>query len=236
GKDVWSKAIREAKDIISFLLDVLEEHAKGKDVFRRNVEGVVLPYLSDVQSPIAREQYVREIAKRLGVSEHAVAEALAKLPKMPPTDFSSKSNDERSSEPSMTVVKDGASGRAQQAFSILLWQKDFPKPQLDIKTYEEELKEAISAEALERLKTLPESEQEKLRFGAERLYSKSRGLKAEAKSLLEVLLKERLSHELAEAAAALKKAEERGDEKEAGVYMSVCNVLTTRIAELARKV
>src|SRR3989338_354631 len=82
GKEAWSKVIREAKDIITFLLDTLEEHSKAKDIFRRSVESIVLPFLSDVVSPIAREQYVREIAKRLGVSEHAVAEALEKQPTM----------------------------------------------------------------------------------------------------------------------------------------------------------
>src|SRR3990167_3821491 len=57
GADSWNSAIREAKDIITFLLDVLEKHAKGKDNFRRSVESVVLPFLSDVSSPISRESY-----------------------------------------------------------------------------------------------------------------------------------------------------------------------------------
>jgi len=237
GKDAWSKAMREAKDIITFLLDVLQEHAKSPDNFRRSVEGIVLPYLADVSSPIAREQYVREIAKRLGVSEHSVSEALAKLPKTPLTDPSLRTGAHSSTgTPPPALVKDGSLGRAQHAFSILLWQKQFPKPQLDTEAYELELRESIGEDALNKLKALPESDQEKLRFGAERLYGKSGSLKAEAKSLIDVLLKERLSRELSDAAVALKKAEERGDEKEVGVYMSVCNMLTTRIAELARKV
>ena len=237
GKDAWSKAMREAKDIITFLLDVLQEHAKSPDNFRRSVEGIVLPYLADVSSPIAREQYVREIAKRLGVSEHSVSEALAKLPKTPLTDPSLRTGAHSSTGiPPPALAKDGSLGRAQHAFSILLWQKQFPKPQLDTEAYELELRESIGEDALNKLKALPESDQEKLRFGAERLYGKSGSLKAEAKSLIDVLLKERLSRELADAATALKKAEERGDEKEVGVYMSVCNMLTTRIAELARKV
>ena len=237
GKDSWSKAMREAKDIVTFLLDVLQEHAKSTDNFRRSVEGIVLPYLADVSSPIAREQYVREIAKRLGVSEHSVSEALAKLPKTPLTDPSLRTGAHSSTgTPPAALTKDGSYGRAQHAFSILLWQKQLPKPQLDTEAYELELQESIGEDALKKLKALPESEQEKLRFGAERLYGKSGSLKAEAKSLIDVLLKERLSRELADAATALKKAEERGDEKEVGVYMSVCNMLTTRIAELARKV
>src|SRR3989338_3757789 len=225
GKDSWSKAMREAKDIVTFLLDVLQEHAKSTDNFRRSVESIVLPYLADVSSQIAREQYVREIAKRLGVSEHSVSEALAKLPKTPLADPSLRTNAGSSAKlPPAALAKDGSYGRAQHAFSILLWQKQFPKPQLDTEAYELELRESIGEDALNKLKALPESDQEKLRFGAERLYGKSGSLKAEAKSLIDVLLKERLSRELADAATALKKAEEKGDEKEVGVYMSVCNM------------
>jgi len=226
GKDAWSRSVREAKDIIVFLLDVLESHAKSADNLRRNVEGIVLPYLADVRSPIAREQYVREIARRLGVSEHAVSEALEKVPNVP----QGNEGGEKTSEPAGLPPE-----RARYAFSILLWQKALPAAELDIEAYERELGESVGGDALKELEALPESEREKLRFGAERMYGRSKALKAEARALLDVLLKERLSRELSEAAAALKRAEERGDEKEAGVHMSVCNMLTTRIAELARK-
>src|SRR3990167_7961363 len=80
GAETWRAAIRDSKDIITFLLDVLHEHLPQADKFRRAVEQVVLPFLSDMQSPIERETHVREIAKRLGVSEAAVSEALANMP------------------------------------------------------------------------------------------------------------------------------------------------------------
>ncbi|MEK9154305.1 MAG: DNA primase [Patescibacteria group bacterium] len=227
GKDAWSKEMREAKDIITFLLDVLQAHAKHSDNFRRSVEGIVLPYLADVSSPIAREQYVREVAKRLGVSEHSVSEALGKLPKTP------LASDSLKTDSHLSVQDDG---RIRHAYSILIWQKNLSKPQLDIEAYERELGESIGADVLDQLKSLGESEQEKLKFIAERLYGKSGSLKSEAKSLINVLQKDRLSFELSEASLALKKAEERGDEKEIGVYMSVCNMLTTQIAKLTQKV
>ncbi|MEK7069118.1 MAG: DNA primase [Patescibacteria group bacterium] len=227
GKDAWGKEMREAKDIITFLLDVLQAHAKSSDNFRRSVEGIVLPYLADVSSPIAREQYVREVAKRLDVSEHSVSETLGKLPKISLASDSLKTN-------SHTFVEDD--GRIRHAYSILIWQKNLPNPQLDIEAYERELGESIGVNVLNQLKSLGENAQEKLKFIAERLYGKSVSLKSEADSLIKVLQKDRLSLELSEASLALKKAEEKGDEKEIGVYMSVCNVLTTKIAKLAQKV
>jgi len=229
GKGAWSETIREAKDIVMFLLDVLEERSRGADGFRRNVESVVLPYVADVQSPIAREQYLREIARRLGVSEHAVSEAFAKIPKVPEAMLREDADEGHSHAAARSEAK---TDRGRVAYSILLLQRALPKPELDLESYERELGEAIGEDAMEKLKLLPGSVQEKLLFSAERMYGGSSTLKAEAKTLVSVLLKERLSRELVEATTALKKAEHLGNEEEVAVHMSVCNVLTRQIARL----
>ena len=224
GKDAWSSAIRESKDIITFLLDVLEGSAKGKDNFRRSVESVVLPFLSDVASPIARESYVREIASRLGVSEGAVGEALAKVPTVP---------QEASTQnvPAAALEKKNFD-RVQQAFSILLWQESLKKSTVDLDAYKKEFTEAIGEEALAVLRELPDGEKEQMRFRAESMNAGRTTPPREIEALLPVLLRERLSAELAIATTALKEAETRGDDKDVGVHISVVKLLTTRIAQL----
>ena len=222
GKDAWSKAIRESKDIIVFLLDVLESKSKDKDAFRRAVEAIVLPFLSDVPSPIARESYVREIAARLGVSESAVSEALAKMPTAP----ESASSD--AAPPEATRLSD----RARQALSILLWQEAQKKPEIDVEKYKQAFAEAVGKEEFDALRALPESEQEALRFSAERIYGKSSGFKREVETLLQVIIREKLSEKLAAATIALKEAERAGKDEEAAVHMSVVKLLTARIAQL----
>ncbi len=221
GSDAWKKAIRDSKDIITFLLDVLEEHTPQKDRFRRVVESVVLPFLSDVRSPIAREQYQREIGRRLDVSETAVADALSHLPRAQETIV-----------PGVPVETIRAADRVRQAYSLLLWQRSLPKPSLDVEAFEREFGEIISAEALAALDALPESEREGMRFSAERLHGTGAALDREAKTLLSVLLKDRLGAELAAASVALKRAETLGDEEAIAVHMSVCKLLTTKIAQL----
>ena len=236
GPDAWKKAIREAKDIITFLLDVLEEHAKSTDNFRRSVESIVLPFLADVQSPIAREQYVREIAGRLNVSESAVASAFAKMPKIAP--------DAGHTGQVAAVPRDDAAktalarsdGRAQQAFSILLWQASLPKPEMDITAYRSELAEAIGTEALEALERLPVPLQESLRFSAERLYGTGEGVARRAKALLDVISQELLANELALKTEALRRAEKEGNEAEKSVLMKAVDMLIKRIAQLKRGV
>ncbi|RJQ35471.1 DNA primase [Candidatus Parcubacteria bacterium] len=222
GKDAWSKTIRESKDIIVFLLDVLESKSKDKDAFRRAVETIVLPFLSDVPSPIARESYVREIAARLSVSESAVSEALAKMPTAP----EGASSD--AAPPEATRLSD----RARQALSILLWQEAQKKPEIDVEKYKQAFAEAVGKEEFDALRALPESEQEALRFSAERIYGKSSGFKQEVETLLQVIIREKLSEKLAAATTALKEAERAGNDGEAAVHMSVVKLLTARIAQL----
>lgn len=236
GADEWKKAIRDSKDIIEFLLDVLEEHLPQKDKFRRAVETVVLPFLSDMQSPIAREQHVHEIARRLGVSESAVSEALLKLPtSAPPT---SQSFAQPPVKPALkTSPRDArASDRARQAFSILLWQQSLTKPSIDVAGYARDLEAAVGGEAFAALATLSEGEREALRFSAEKLHGKSPSPERETKALLLVILKELLAAELDDATMALKKAENGNDEEEITRLMGVCKLLTTRIGQLHEKV
>ncbi|HVM73811.1 MAG TPA: DNA primase [Candidatus Paceibacterota bacterium] len=225
GPDTWRVAIRDSKDIITFLLDVLQAHAKSPDVFRRSVETVVLPFLQDVQSPIAREQYLHQIAKRLGVSEAAISQALAKLPE------TLAQNPAASETKRPESIRNMHLDRAREAFSILLWQKALTKPTLDIERYEKELREAIGEAMFDHLMLLPERERENLRFSAERLHSVD-AIDPAAKSLLHVIVSEKLSRELTAASKALEIAEAQGDETEVERLMAHCRVLTTRIAQL----
>ena len=229
GKDAWSKEIREAKDIITFLLDVLEEHSKGTDWLRRSVEAVVLPFLVDVGSPIAREQYIREIAKRLGVSESAVSDALKLVQKSLPCDASVPNQLSAHSSFSRKPLGDG---RPQQAYAILLWQQSLPKPSIDIQAYTAGFETAVGEEVFKSLKNLPEGDRERLRFSAESLYITSTHLDREVRTLLQVIHRQRLIYDLDTATMALKKAENGGDEKEAQRLLGVCKMLTTQITQL----
>jgi len=236
GADAWKKAIRDSKDIIIFLLEVLEEHLPQKDRFRRAVETIVLPFLSDMQSPIAREQHLHEIAARLGVSEAAVSEALAKLPT---ANAHSQSSSEALAKEDRSRAKPASSrsyGRAKQAFAILLWQQSLAKPSIDVAGYARDLEAAVGPEAFAALATLSEGEREALRFSAEKLHGKSTNPERETKALLVVILKELLAAELDDATMALKKAENGKDEVEIERLMGVCKLLTTRIAQLHENV
>jgi DNA primase len=230
GVDAWKAAIRDAKDIITFLLDVLQAHAKNPEAFRRAVELVVLPFLHDVASPIAREQYVNEIASRLAVSSDAIIQALAHVP-LPIGDTGATPAPTHPHAPSQR--KDMRQSRAEEAFSILLWQQTLPRPTIDLALFETELHDAIGADTWNHLQSLPEDIREQLRFRAERLHaSDSDTVHNSTKELLHVIIADILSADLLETTRALERAERTGDEAEIERLMKHSHLLTTRIAQL----
>ncbi|HUO49955.1 MAG TPA: DNA primase [Candidatus Paceibacterota bacterium] len=222
GADAWKAAIRDSKDIITFLLDVLEEHAKSPDVFRRGIETAVLPFLSDVQSPIARDAYVREIAQRLNVSESAVHEALGKVARTPGFESASA----REAAPSKP------SDRARQAYALLLWQQSLPVPTIDTIVFEREIAEAIGAEAFAKLQETPEHEKELLRFAAERDHTKSRSVALDVTTLIGELLREKRLPAIHD---EIVRAQEAGNEEEVQRLLGVYNLLKTRIAKIRER-
>lgn len=225
--EAWRAAIREAKDIITFLLDVLQEHSPQPDKFRRVVETVVLPFLSDVQSPIARAQYTREIARRLEVPEAAIQEALRKVP-MAPALAASQARDV--SKPAKSI------DRARHAFAMLVWQEALPKPHFDIEEYRRNLTEAIGEEDMKKLETIPEAERETMRFSVERLYGANRNTDRDAKEITKLLHEERLREELTAATRLLAAAERAQNAEEIGHLEKRIRLLTGHIAELHKKV
>jgi len=226
GADAWKKVIREAKDIVMFLLDVLEASTKAKDAFRRSVESIVIPFLADVQSPIAREQYEKEIADRLGVSARAVAEASAKVkaqipvPKVPET----------------PVRKADAPNRIKQAYGLLLWQESMKEPLLDTDQFAKDLEDAIGKEAMDELRRMPLETKETLRFFAEQLHGHNGTLKRDAATLIAILSDERLRGELAATRDAMLEAERKGDEAAAEDLSEKSRLLTAAIAKSGKKV
>ena len=228
GAEEWKKRIREAKDIILFLLDVLEKHAKAKDAFRRAVETIVLPFLVDVQSPIAREQYEKEIAKRLGVSESAVAQARSNLARAQPRVPADSSK-------TPPISTSSAPNRLSQAYGLLIWQESMKTPLIDTDEYARQLEEAIGKPAMDELRRTPVDIKEVLRFFAEKLHGKNETLKRDAKTLINVLTRERLQKELMENGDALKEAEATGDEKSIDRLSERSRLLTGEIAKVSKE-
>ena len=230
GAEAWKESIKNAKDIVTFLLDVLAVRMPARDSFRRAVEAVVLPFVADVKSPIAREQYLHEIAGRLGVSESAVADAVSRMP-MTPIDRDAAPL----GEPTIVAPAAAAySQRIQQALALLLWQKSLTTPAVDVAEFERDLEVAMGKDMYDIALASSGASLEALRFAAERLYA-DRSPAKDAKHLTQAVLLDRLNGELAELTESLRRAETTGDGAKGDALMERSRVLTAEIAQLHKK-
>ncbi len=233
GVEAWRAAIRDSKDIITFLMDVLYEHAyapdlpaqAGRDKFRRNVEAVVLPFLSDVQSPIAREQYVREIARRLNVSEGAVMETFNNVPRAR-TEAAGRQE---------TPVGERAhlSDKVRQAFALLVWQESMPQRAFDTNVFELDLRDALGEQTLNDLRALPPADIEAMRFLAADMFRAVSQLDREAAQITQALLRQRVQSEITLLTQEIRDAEMRGDQAAVDKSFEMLNKLRERLAQIS---
>jgi len=75
--DLWREAIRTAQPIIEFLIDY---YATSFDVRRpegkRQVVAALIPLLREIRDPVVRDGYLQVLARRTGVEERVLLEAL----------------------------------------------------------------------------------------------------------------------------------------------------------------
>lgn len=232
GDSVWKQSVREAKDIVVFLLDTLQERAKGHDIFRRSVETAVIPFLADVQSPIERDAYVRVVAQRIGVSESAVTEALSHVPRVPEGGVKQA--------PATPATAPRERTRVEQAMGLLLWQESVETPLMPIEPLASMVQKAVGDDVFAMLRALEPSTQERLRFLGEEFFANSHihssalAFQRDVEALLAVVEKERLQEQCAQATALLRQAEAVGDDKKTEEYTARLQLLTGEIARLAK--
>jgi DNA primase len=75
--DLWREAIRTAQPIIEFLIDY---YATSFDVRKpdgkRKAVAALMPLLRDIRDPVVRDGYLQALARRTGVEERVLLEAL----------------------------------------------------------------------------------------------------------------------------------------------------------------
>ncbi len=73
--------IASAKPIVEFFLAELAESERDPHRLLRAAESIVLPLIRAIPSPMEREHFIQSAARTLGLSNEAIKESLARLPK-----------------------------------------------------------------------------------------------------------------------------------------------------------
>jgi DNA primase len=78
--ELLKAAIRTSRTAIEFFLDTVRPHAKDERAYKKLVETQILPLIAAIGSKIDQEHFIRIVAGKIGVSEAAVREEVAKRP------------------------------------------------------------------------------------------------------------------------------------------------------------
>jgi DNA primase len=81
GKDPADLISEDAKPIVEFFLTELAETERDPHRLLRAAEGIVLPLIAAIPSPMEREHFIQSAARTLGLSSEAVRESLKRAPR-----------------------------------------------------------------------------------------------------------------------------------------------------------
>ena len=124
-RNLGSKAVSEAKNVIEFYLELFDE--------RKDIERKILPYIAVLPSEMEKAGWVKKVAEKLKIKEDAVWDELKKVKLAPKQLGSSASKLDLEAElpsPKQTRLE----FMRNKLVGIALWQKD---------THDQELKSII---------------------------------------------------------------------------------------------
>ena len=224
-KDAWISAVKEAKHIIDFYLEVIRDRGLPEREFRLEVSRLVLPHLARIRNRIDQAHFVGNISGAIGLPEEPIWEEIKKIETRSvdePKDDKEKAPAPRGRE---DIIRDKIAG-------IIYWQEEKKKGEraVDTDSAKDRFKK-ISGEALR-----PGDEgKENLILQAEVYYRDTERLEENLEEIFSNLELMLLEKDLALSMAALKAAEKKKDEKETEAALAECHRVSKRINEIKGK-
>ncbi|MBU1557847.1 DNA primase [Patescibacteria group bacterium] len=218
-KDGWVSALKNSVHIIDFNLNVLRNKGLDKRSLGMEINKIVLPLVSGLNSKIEQDYFVSKISAKTGISESAIWEDLVGSPK-----------DEIIAKEEIIITQKKVLKTKNKAIrelsGILYWQKGLEESVLDIEKTETQLKEILGGDVFEKIENLSDEIKNEIIFEAENLYTDERGLKNKVEELFINLEKEYLKEERNK---VLKKIND-GDESDDN--MKLYNELSKKIEKI----
>lgn len=218
---LWQSAVREAKQVIDFYLELLPAMYPDRGLLRSKISETVIPFIPHLKNTLDQAHFVGKIAELLAMKEEPVWDEVKKRAAV-------NVIDRKAQELSHTA--DAFSRRTRIVriiMGLIFWQEESKDPLLpDIATYRTRLAALLSEEL-----TLYEYDRDKLIFEAEARFHGSEQLQKEIQELLKALEEEILRDRFAEKMRELKDAEKSNDIEHAGELLKECQELSTKLQE-----
>lgn len=211
--------VQDAKSVIEFFLAVLSAQEKDETRLLRAVEGIVLPLVVAVKSPLEQNRFVEIIARAVNSTPEAVRAALPKLEVAPEevTELSKSTLTQASPSSSVLEVRRAMVLAVMQAYAGTALAERMKNEYIRIIGADDSLDLPVDERAL---------------FEAGLTYGETPSERA-GDELLQMFEQTVLSSHLREATQALRAAEASGDAPAMSEAMSVFRDLTTKLSALS---
>lgn len=213
----FAKRVAAGKPVVEFFLAELAERERDQHRLLRAAEGIVLPLIAAIPSPMEREHFAQSAARSLGLSPEAVRESLKRLPKEDPRAPAARAGGVASLQ-----HRPAAETRAEQLLAIVHTYPDTP------------LAERVKSEycRITGARQFPQDPiPESALFSSEQALGEDPGAGA-ADELLRAFEEAVIREAYREAVADLRRAEASGDASAVGVAQDTCARLSSRLSAL----
>ncbi|MEX0917131.1 MAG: DNA primase [Candidatus Paceibacterota bacterium] len=236
GKDKWKEAIKHAKHIIDFYLELISKTETDGRKLKLRVERGILPFVALLQSKIDQEHFISRIASFLEVPSEAVRDELEKIKQEAKKEVEREHRREGRGEGGTKVEAQIDKVEEPKASSrkiflrniilgLILWQGD--EKVLNIKELKGELDAILEEEVTTEI--LSETEKAQYAFQAEISFQDTPALSEDVQALLVELKKECSKEKRALLSEEIKQAEKKNDEKEAQRLLEEYKKLSDRL-------
>jgi len=224
GGDVWERQIKEAKHIINFYLEILKGQDPDPRTFRLSVGKKVLPLVKRMSNKIDQSHFVDEISVVLGIPTEAVREELEKAEI---DNVITKDTTKDKENAPVHVELERKDVIKEQILSVLLWQKEQNKKEVDIDGSEKRLRDILKTDDL--YGTISDDEKRERIFEVELYFGEDKSVSDELEDLFRNLEAEMLKSEFQNAMNELKEAELSADNDKATELLKLCQDIGKKI-------
>lgn len=215
----WKEAIKNAKHVVEFYLDVLAGESKDARAFRRDVGRVVLPFVKRIPNKIDQSHFVTRIASRLNIEVESVREELARL-RFETTGAGVLISQKK------TEIDIDKEPIDRMVWNVILWQRTQKHPVINVGAVEKKLEQIYGREGMERELEIASADIDNRIFEAEDEWGDGTNLPGALEDMFYRLLRSIHEKEYAAAKKELRAAEESGDVKQAEIALTRCNELS----------
>lgn len=229
----WLKAVSGSKHIVDFFLDSLSGQKLPKDVFSKETEKQVLPYVASIKSKIEQAKFVNKIAELLKISEDAVWDEVKKAAKVIVNNTETADKKDVLARPIDESTKE--SKIKKMIWSFVEWQKSLKDGGIDMKDRADRFRNLVKDEEYLILDRFLSPKRNQLILEVEIPFSGATDLEREIDGMIDSLEGEMLKNEVSAEWLKIKEAEKSGDTDKVSEHMSNFQKLSKKLDEFKKR-